>query len=1457
MKTNMNKKLLALLCAVSVALTSITFPFLTKANGGTETNFKKSEYKNWEQITFSNYGVADNTAYSGYNDFFCNTELADKVFNGEVDLSEGYYSHINMGNPFAETGFLITSNEGQVSFSILGGTAHQVDASVGTKFNLKLSYDVMDSNGDEVDDVLKFGVWINNKLYNGDYFEITDYSMLLDNWMGITANADDPIKVSSVVQLAFKDSIYTSWEQVTFANYGVADNNYSGLNDFFCDTTLQGKVFNGDVQLASTYYCHINMGNPFAETGFLLTSNEGQASFSILGGELHPIDVEAGKKFNLKLSYDVVDTNEDEEVDSLKLGVWINNELYDGKYFELADYSMLLDNWMGITANADDPVQVASVVDFNNSDYADWDQVTFSDYGINNDVYDNLKDGFYDTGLREKVFSGNVKFSSGYGHILIGDHIAESGLLIYSEEGKLYIPALGTAPLDPEIAGTKLIGEEFNLKLSYDMLDKDGNEEEDTLKLGVWINDKLYNNEYVEIQDYSLLLRTWLSIAGSSEGAITVKSEKKQVSAPIPFADSKYAEWDQISFSDYANLPDGTYDTVNGEDFSKIAFYDGTLAGKVFSGDVTFSGTTTYLTIGATSDPWNGLYLISNYEGDPTVLHLLAGGEHVITPEALGTEETTFAETPFNLKFSYELVDFDEDENPDSLKLGVWINNLLYKYIDIADYTEATGGGLGIFTPVAGSSVTLKSNKVQKAEPVYFADTEYKNWEKVTFDDFGLIDDTYAGAASLGFGGRGYYSGGSLEDKVFHGKVTLSENWSYLIIGGLDDPWQGIYVASNPETGQLEVLNHGAISTELAVPGKQFDLKLSYDIVEEAGTKSLKLGIWIENRLFADKYLTFTDYATLVGPLMSLYTEPEGSYIKTESVVSKLSGEQIKFADTKYNNWEQVTFSDFGFDDGTYSGEGIEKTGYYSASTLAGKVFSGNVKFSDKRSDIWIGSKGDMWNGIGLLAGYLDSQNLYLLAGGQQYKFSPKIVDTILTQNEFNLKLSYDVVEEGGSKFLKLGVWFDDKLYNNEYIMIGTWNDDNGNPHTYEEYIGTHLGFYTQFEDSYVKVGSIGTKTLSSRLKKITFTDFGIQDGTYTYVGDLAASGTYAGTLEGVVINGDVLFSSKPATLFVGGKSDVKQGLSLTSGSDGNLILKIGNDTYILTSDVAGAQLVGKSFNLQLSYQIDNDTLEFGVWINGKLYDNKYIYVSDNYTDYLTGRLAVYPEAEGASLQLVSEKAEVLNKYLEKITFADYGIADGTYSGEDNMKVGYYMGGYDDKVFSGDVTFSEYRTDIWIGGQESAWQGMGILSGYEGDTTTLRLMVDGREYIFTPEIAGTTLVGKSVNLKLSYELVDNDNDGKKDVLKLGVWFNNKLYNNQYIYVTNYEQYMGPYIGLYTALADSRITVASDLTVDYVALGSRRAPSPNTGDEASVVLYLGLAILAAVIMVVLGKKQRLE
>ena len=84
---------------------------------------------------------------------------------------------------------------------------------------------------------------------------------------------------------------------------------------------------------------------------------------------------------------------------------------------------------------------------------------------------------------------------------------------------------------------------------------------------------------------------------------------------------------------------------------------------------------------------------------------------------------------------------------------------------------------------------------------------------------------------------------------------------------------------------------------------------------------------------------------------------------------------------------------------------------------------------------------------------------------------------------------------------------------------------------------------------------------------------------------------------------------------------------------------------------------------------------------------------------------------------------------------------------------------------------------------------------------------------FDPATAGTALVGKDIKLQLSFEYVDSDGDGKKDDVKLGVWFNNVLYRNSFIYLIDYAENLGNTCSVYVQKADAWVKISSDKTVD--------------------------------------------
>lgn len=124
-------------------------------------------------------------------------------------------------------------------------------------------------------------------------------------------------------------------------------------------------------------------------------------------------------------------------------------------------------------------------------------------------------------------------------------------------------------------------------------------------------------------------------------------------------------------------------------------------------------------------------------------------------------------------------------------------------------------------------------------------------------------------------------------------------------------------------------------------------------------------------------------------------------------------------------------------------------------------------------------------------------------------------------------------------------------------------------------------------------------------------------------------------------------------------------------------------------------------------------------------------------------------------------------------------------------------------------------------------------------------------------MAGATLVGKSFNLKLSYQLVDENGDGKEDTLKLGIWINDRLYNDEYMYIQDYENCIGPYMAIHTPYQGSAMTVESDVAVLNPAKGSKSLATPPTGDTMQGIIYVFVAILALTVVLFVYVKQRKE
>ena len=119
------------------------------------------------------------------------------------------------------------------------------------------------------------------------------------------------------------------------------------------------------------------------------------------------------------------------------------------------------------------------------------------------------------------------------------------------------------------------------------------------------------------------------------------------------------------------------------------------------------------------------------------------------------------------------------------------------------------------------------------------------------------------------------------------------------------------------------------------------------------------------------------------------------------------------------------------------------------------------------------------------------------------------------------------------------------------------------------------------------------------------------------------------------------------------------------------------------------------------------------------------------------------------------------------------------------------------------------------------------------------------------------LLIRSHRLKISYQLVPKEGDESKQVLQLGIWFNDKLYDNKYFYVEDYENYLGGLLGIYTEKEGSFVTIRSTegLALKY-APGSKDESVPYVGDDTNYMAYVALMGMAIVgVVLVYPKKKR--
>lgn len=595
-----------------------------------------------------------------------------------------------------------------------------------------------------------------------------------------------------------------------------------------------------------------------------------------------------------------------------------------------------------------------------------------------------------------------------------------------------------------------------------------------------------------------------------------------------------------------------------------------------------------------------------------------------------------------------------------------------------------------------------------------------------------------------------------------------------------------------------------------ALTNEELILRVTVELENIASNKAdVKLGIYINGKLYDDKIILIEGRNTGALQRKIGFVSKNGK-IKIASVEKESDPGEVPEEFPTY--LVKRTFNDYGIANGNVTWATSVKQG-----SVVGNAFSGYITFKGKNMWFQYGGDGtgkdDFWKGMRFAC---DGEKLTLSSSTGEfsgtYNFYSSLAKTKLIDNKFLLQITAEAVDhsnDGNQNDVKLGVWFDGVLYKNEYIYLTDAVGKLGNNFAVIQK-DQRPADGSAVVESYVE-RSQETELFPANLIKRTFNDFGVGNGDVSWFTSINNDNTVVGT----AFSGYVTFHGKNVWMQYGGagagKDDFWKGIRFAfDGTDLILSPSAGefSGTYRFTPDIAKTQFSETKVLLQITAErVDSDNdgavddVKLGVWFNGILYDNVYIYLVDA-ADNLRHNFALVqrdqkPDEGYITVESYAERSAEIEKVpsdLPVVTFTDYDITDRTTTWQTKICRGNIV----DTVFSG---YFSIHGKMWFqyggkgSGKDDFWKGIRI--AFDGQNMYLGSS-NGEfkgSYKFTSEKAGVRLYDNLFLLQLSFQRVDSDNDKIADDVKLGVFFNGVLYDNTYLYLVDAADKFGNNIAI--------------------------------------------------------------
>ena len=361
----------------------------------------------------------------------------------------------------------------------------------------------------------------------------------------------------------------SGYTEYSFASLGFADGAYEQSVTMYpavINANLEnGVVISGYVKFESNSSSRICFGEGIDNNGLKLLAGDNCLIIqNMLGDFFYYEFIEevagvplVGQYVDLKLSFQKVDQDGDGIKNDLKVGVWFKDKLYNNTYIYLYDYLFLTP--FASTVSIHRQPGVAPICLRSTPPSGDGEaptegmtEFTFADFGLVDKVYSEYAsvatpsiNANIDNGV---VIGGQVKFDKNTGaRICFGESVDYNGFKLHTAYGEdLVIQNMEPVgffyySFTEEIAGVPVTGEYVDLKLSFEKVNHDGAGGDNDLKLGVWFAGKLYNNQYIYLDNYAALNPLISNISVVAQGASV------GIKAPLKGRDARVVRYEDIS----------------------------------------------------------------------------------------------------------------------------------------------------------------------------------------------------------------------------------------------------------------------------------------------------------------------------------------------------------------------------------------------------------------------------------------------------------------------------------------------------------------------------------------------------------------------------------------------------------------------------------------------------------------------------------------------------------------------------------------------------------------------------------------------------------------------------------------------------------------------------------------------------------------------------------------------